>query len=82
MKDEEVALKITRLYFQEVARMGFKRQLDLDQMINAYFYALKKLKDKDQAMKRLSQKIKNEEKQITSNMGPGMKTTTTTTEYT
>ena len=35
MNDEEVAFRIVRLYFEEIARTGFKRQLDLDQMVNA-----------------------------------------------
>ena len=82
MKDEEVALKIVRLYFQEVARLGFKRQLDLDQMINSYFYALKKLKDKDKAMKTITERIVREEKTITSDLEPGLKETTTTTTVT
>lgn len=43
MDKEEVAFRIVRLYFEDIARLGFKRQLDLDQMINAYFYTLKKL---------------------------------------
>ncbi len=53
MNDEEVAFRIVRLYFEEVARMGFKRQLDLDQMINSYFYTLKKLKSKDAALRKI-----------------------------
>ena len=51
MNDEEVAFRIVRLYFEEIARLGFKRQLDLDQILNAYFYTLKKVKDKE-AMKK------------------------------
>jgi len=81
MKDEEVALKIVKLYFEEIARLGFKRGLDLDQMINAYFYTLKKLKDKDVAMKKITTKIIKEEKVITSDLEPSMTKTTTTTEF-
>ncbi|MFA6064710.1 MAG: hypothetical protein WCW44_03150 [archaeon] len=81
MNDEEVAFRIVRLYFEDVARLGFKRQLDLDQMINAYFYTLKKLKGKDKAMKEIAEKIVREEKEITSKQFPGaVKTTTVTTE--
>jgi len=82
MNDEEVAFRIVRLYFEDVARLGFKRQLDLDQMINAYFYTLKKLKGKDKTMKEISEKIVKEEKEITSKSfpGTGVKTTTVTTE--
>lgn len=62
MKDEDVALRIVRLYFEEVARVGFKRSLNLDQMMGAYFYALKRLKDKDSVLKSLVQKSSNEGK--------------------
>jgi uncharacterized protein YdbL (DUF1318 family) len=50
------------LYFEEVARLGFKRQLDLDQIINAYFYTLKKIKDKDAVMRRIVREIEAAEK--------------------
>lgn len=62
MNDEEVAFRIVRLYFEDIARLGFKRSLDLDQMINAYFYALKKLKAKDVALKVIAEKLLREEK--------------------
>jgi len=61
MNDEEVAFRIVRLYFEEVARLGFKRTLDLDQMINAYFYTLKRLKGKDVSLKALAEKIRADE---------------------
>ncbi len=62
MKDEDVALKIVRVYFREVARLGFKRQLDLDQIINSYFYTITKLGEKDKALKKITNKIIEEEK--------------------
>lgn len=62
MNDEEVSFKIVRLYFEEVARLGFKRTLDLDQMINAYFYTLKRLKGKDSSLKAIAEKFLKEEK--------------------
>jgi len=81
MNDEEAAFRIVRLYFEEIARTGFKRQLDLDQMINAYFYTLKQLKNKDSAMKKVTEKIIREEKTIVAKEIPGtVKTTTVTTE--
>ncbi|MFA5125533.1 MAG: hypothetical protein WC462_00840 [archaeon] len=83
MNDEEAAFRIVRLYFEEIARTGFKRQLDLDQMINAYFYTLKQLKSKDKKMKEISEKIIREEKTIVAKEIPGtVKTTTVTTETT
>ena len=81
MNDEEVAFRIVRLYFEDVARLGFKRSLDLDQMINAYFYALKRLKDKEAIMKKVTAEVIKEEKVITSKEIPGTtKTVTTKTE--
>ncbi len=61
MSDEKIAFKITRLYFQEIARMGYKRKLDLDNMISAYFYVLEKLKDKDKVMQDLCKKACEDE---------------------
>ncbi|MBT4192468.1 MAG: hypothetical protein HOE11_04120 [Candidatus Diapherotrites archaeon] len=75
MNDEEVAFKVVRLYFEEIARLGFKRQLDLDQIINAYFYALKKLGNKEAAMAEAMKKIMSDEKTKSE-----MVRTTTTTE--
>jgi len=72
MNDEEVAFKIVRLYFEEIARLGFKRQLDLDQILNSYFYTLKKVGDKE-AMKKIVIELEKEKPIET-------KTTTTTTE--
>jgi len=81
MNDEEVAFRIVRLYFEDVARLGFKRQLDLDQMINSYFYTLKKLKGKDAAIKKATEQIIKEEKEIVKKEVPGVeqKTVSTTT---
>ncbi|MFA5763724.1 MAG: hypothetical protein WC915_02840 [archaeon] len=87
MNDEDVAFRIVRLYFEEIARLGFKRQLDLDQILNAYFYALKRLDNKDVEMKKIVQKIVKEEveKQESNNGAPKevlTKTTTTTIQAT
>jgi len=78
MNDEEVAFRIVRLYFEEIARLGFKRQLDIDQIINAYFYTLKKLNNKDLLMKEVVKKIVEEEKKSQ----PAVKSTTTTVTQT
>lgn len=44
LSEEELAVRLVSLYFEEIARMGFKRQLELDDVINAYYHALSKLK--------------------------------------
>jgi len=80
MNDGEVAFKIVRLYFEEIARLGFKRQLDLDQIINAYFYTLKRLGAKEEDIQKAVKKLIAEEgSKIAQDVN---KVTTTTTETT
>jgi len=43
---EIVAYNIVKLYFEQIARLGYKRKLDLDAIITAYFYVHNKLEDK------------------------------------
>ena len=90
MNDEEVSFKLIRLYFEEIARLGFKRQLDLDQILNAYFYTLKKIKNKDEAMRKIVKEMASEQKkevktttvtQTTNQGAPNFKETTTTTTF-
>lgn len=50
LPDEEVAFRIVNLYFEEVAKKGFKEELDLDSITNAYFHVLKRLKNKEQEL--------------------------------
>jgi len=80
MKDDEVALKIVHLYFEEIARLGFKRQLDLDQIINAYFYTLKRLGGKDEALKKIVAEMKREEKEKSVKTETKVETKTYSTE--
>jgi hypothetical protein len=61
VQDEEVALRMVKLYFEEVARLGFKRTLDLDAIINAYFYSLARLKRKDKEIELIKAKVLKEE---------------------
>jgi len=58
--DEEIALRIVKLYFEEIARIGLKRNLTLDSILNAYFYTLHKLHNKDKEIKRISDMIAEE----------------------
>ena len=45
LSKEEVAYSIIKMYFGNIARLGFKRRLDLDAVINSYLYTLKRLKE-------------------------------------
>ncbi len=62
--DEEMAFRMVKLYFEEIARLGFKRTLDLDAIINAYFYSLTRLQRKDTEMKLIKEKVLKEESEL------------------
>ena len=62
--DEVLALKLVKVYFEEVARMGLKRKLDFDSIINAYFYALQRLKNKDKELKTISKLADDAERRM------------------
>ena len=50
VNNEQIALGITKLYVEEVARLGLKRKFDLDSVINAYLYTLARLNKKSEDM--------------------------------
>ena len=58
LSDEEIALRTVRLYFEEIARLGFKRSLDLDQVINSYLYALSRVKRQEIEMAEIAEAVK------------------------
>ncbi len=64
MQDEKVAFKLVDIYFAEIARLGFKRSLDLDAIINAYFYTLSRLKNKDTLVREMAQRVIEEEEKL------------------
>jgi len=55
---EEIAFKMIQTYFIEIARQGFKRQLTLDEIINAYFYALARVKRKNVEMTQVEDAVR------------------------
>lgn len=57
LSDEEIALRIVKLYFEEIARIGVKRNLTLDSILNAYFYTLHKLKNKKSEIARVCKMV-------------------------
>ena len=80
LSDEEVASKILRVYFKEVARLGFKRRLTLDEVINAYYYTLSRLGNKAKAMEEAKKKVIVEEKEILTETKEELLPTVTKTE--
>jgi hypothetical protein len=61
--NEDVALGLVKVYVEEVARLGLKRKLDLDSVINAYLYTLARLEKKKEEM-QVFEKIAEEEIQL------------------
>ena len=41
--DKQIALKIVETYLREAARVGLKRTLEIDDIINAYLYVYSRL---------------------------------------
>ena len=66
LPDEEVTLRLVRLYLGEVARPKLKRTVDLDAVLNAYFYALRRVGNKEKELKAIEKIVEEEEKEIAS----------------
>lgn len=49
ISDEELAFKLLTLYFEEVARLGLKRQLQMKDVIVAYYETLEKIRERKAA---------------------------------
>jgi predicted nucleic acid-binding Zn-ribbon protein len=64
LPNEEVAVRLTHLYFEEIARLGFKRRLDFDSIINAYYYCLQRLHNKDKELEIMRKIVDREESKI------------------
>jgi len=64
LSDEEVAYRIVSLYFENVARHGFKRRLDLDAVLNAYLYTLSRLGNKEKDLVAMCEKVAQKEAQL------------------
>jgi len=62
--DEEMAFNVVKLYFEQIARLGFKRKLDLDAIINAYFYTLDRMHKKKEEMDSIQKVVEQEESRI------------------
>ncbi len=64
LSDEEVAGRIVQIYFKEIARLGYKRRLTLDETINAYYYTLLRLGKKDSEMEKLKKRVLEDEREL------------------
>lgn len=84
LSNEEIASRLVGIYFREVARLGYKRSLTLDETINAYYYALSKLGNKEKAMAKVRQEVIEDEQEMKAEskeeLFPQVTETTTVTE--
>lgn len=64
LSDEEVATRVVGIYFENVARLGFKRRLDLDAVINSYLYALSRLGKKEYELKAIEAAVRKVEEEL------------------
>lgn len=56
LTDEEVGYRLIELYFNEVARLGIKRSLDLDSVLKAYTHTLHRLNRKEYEIEKIFKK--------------------------
>ena len=61
---EEIAFRLVKLYLEEAARVGFKRNLEFDDVINAYFYALGRLNRQTEELAEIAEIIRDEESKL------------------
>ena len=59
-----LAAELVRLYFEEIARAGFKKTLTLSEIINAYKFTLEKLEGSTALTKKEQEEIVSELKEI------------------
>lgn len=64
LPDEEVAYRLVKLYFEDIARASVKRSIDLDSTVNAYFYTLKRIENKEKELKAVQRIVEEEEEQM------------------
>ena len=63
MEPEEVAYRLVELYLREVSKSHEKRQMGLDTIMNAYFYALLRIQRKEKEIEALSKAVEDEKSQ-------------------
>ena len=61
MEDDELAFKLVELYVRDVSKGHEKRQMGLDTILNAYFYALLRITRKSVEMKSFEEAVEKEE---------------------
>ncbi len=61
LSNEEIAAKVVQIYFKEIARLGYKRKLTLDETINAYYYVLSRLQNKGFELEKAKKKVLRDE---------------------
>ncbi len=66
LPDEEVAYRLVKLYFEDISRPSLKRKVNLDAVINAYFYALRRIKNKEKELKTIRHIVEEKEKEMVS----------------
>ncbi len=66
LSNEEVSARILQIYFKEIARLGYKRTLTLDETINAYYYVLSKIGNKKVLLEEVKKKVLSDEKDLAS----------------
>lgn len=70
MENDELAFRLVELYVSEVSKGHEKRQMGLDTLLNAYFYALLRITRKNKEMSALSKAVEREEEVLDAEYKP------------
>jgi hypothetical protein len=68
MSDEEVAYKLVELYVRDISQRGEKRQMGIDSIINAYFYALARVKNKTDELGLMEPAVEKHEEALSDSL--------------
>jgi hypothetical protein len=82
MSNEEAAHHILHLYFREVASHRVKRRMDIDEVLDAYFYVLDKMQNSSVLIKRAESQLLEQKTVTTVTAKPVVTTTTVETTST
>ncbi len=62
--DEKTAFELVELYVEHISKGHEKRRMGLDTIVNAYFYALLRIKRKNKELRAITSAVEKEEEKL------------------
>ena len=72
MDKREIALGLTKIYFEELLRSGVRRQMELDDLINAYIYTRSRLEKVDKEMEIMEPIVDKNQQELEKEVKEGL----------